>query len=85
MKVFTALCLNLIHKGGSIINDVVMNEYKKMSCYIGKDGFDVIVEYLKDTKIKKDKKKMESDVSSEGEDSKEDKNGIELDEEKEEM
>jgi len=28
---------------------------------------------------------MESDVSSEGEDSKEDKNGIELDEEKEEM
>ena len=88
MKVFTALCLNLIHKGSPIINDVVMNEYKKMSYFIGKDGFDVIVEYLKDTKIKKDKKKMESDISSEGEESNIDnknKNGIELDEEKEEI
>jgi hypothetical protein len=88
MKVFTALCLNLIHKGSPIINDVVMNEYKKMSCFIGKDGFDVIVEYLKDTKIKKDKKKLESDISSEGEESNIDnknKNGIELDEEKEEI
>lgn len=56
MKVFTALCLNLLHKGSPLINDVVMNEYKKMSSFIGKDGFDVIVEYLKDTKIKKEKK-----------------------------
>ncbi len=66
MKVFTALCLNLLHKGSSIINDVVMNEYKKMSSFIGKDGFDVIVEYLKDTKIKKEKKKMVSDQDEEG-------------------
>ena len=44
MKVFTALCLNLLHKGSPLINDVVMNEYKKMSSYIGKDGYDVIVE-----------------------------------------
>ena len=39
-------------------------------------------------KIKKDKKKMESDISSEGEESNIDnknKNGIELDEEKEEI
>ena len=66
MKVFTALCLNLLHKGSSLINDVVMNEYKKMSSFIGKDGFDVIVEYLKDTKIKKEKKKMVSDQDDEG-------------------
>jgi hypothetical protein len=38
-----------------------MNEYKKMSSYIGKDGFDVIVEYLKDTKIMKNKKKFEDE------------------------
>ena len=61
MKVFTALCLNLLHKGSPLINDVVMNEYKKMSSYIGKDGFDVIVEYLKDTKIMKNKKKFEDE------------------------
>lgn len=65
MKVFTALCLNLLHKGSTIINDVVMNEYKKMSCFIGKDGFDVIVEYLKDTKIVKDKKNYENNESNE--------------------
>ena len=59
MKVFTALCLNLLHKGSPIINDLVMNEYKKMSNYIGKDGYDVIVEYLKDTRIIKEKKKNE--------------------------
>ena len=61
MKVFTALCLNLLHKGSPLINDVVMNEYKKMSSYIGKDGFNVIVEYLKDTKIMKNKKKFEDE------------------------
>ncbi len=33
-----------------------MNEFKKMSNYIGKDGYDVIVEYLKDTRIIKEKK-----------------------------
>ena len=59
MKVFTALCLNLLYKGSPIINDLVMNEYKKMSNYIGKDGYDVIVEYLKDTRIIKEKKKNE--------------------------
>ena len=90
MKVFTALCLNLIHKGSPIINDIVMNEYKKMSCFIGKDGFDVIVEYLKDTKIKKEKKKMESDVDSEEEENQSIENnkkekGIKLDEDKEEI
>ena len=90
MKVFTALCLNLIHKGGPIINDVVMNEFKKMSTYIGKDGFDVIVEYLKDTKIKKDKKKMESDEGSiDDEENKNaknnNKNGINLDEDDDEI
>ena len=61
MKVFTALCLNLLHKGSPLINDVVMNEYKKMSGFIGKDGFDVIVEYLRDTKIIKNKKKFEEE------------------------
>ena len=61
MKVFTALCLNLLHKGSPLINEVVMNEYKKMSSYIGKDGYDVIVEYLKDTKIIKNKKKFENE------------------------
>ena len=89
MKVFTALCLNLIHKGTPLINDVVMNEYKKMSKFIGKDGFDVIVEYLKDTKIKKEKKKMESDEGSDEEESKNEnninKNGIKLDEEEEKV
>ena len=90
MKVFTALCLNLIHKGGPLLNDVVMNEYKKMSSFIGKDGFDVIVEYLKDTKIKKEKKKLESDVGSEEEESQSLENdkkekGIKLDEDEEDI
>ena len=61
MKVFTALCLNLLHKGSPIINDLVMNEYKKMSSFIGKDGFDVIVEYSRDAKITKNKKKFEEE------------------------
>ena len=61
MKVFTALCLNLLHKGSPIINDLVMNEYKKMSSFIVKDGFDVIVEYLRDAKITKNKKKFEEE------------------------
>ena len=65
MKVFTALCLNLLHKGSPLINDVVMNEYKKMSSFIGKDGFNVIVEYLKDTRIIKDKKKYENEETNE--------------------
>jgi hypothetical protein len=87
MKVFTALCLNLLHKGSPIINDVVMNEFKKMSSFIGKDGFDVIVEYLKDTKIKKEKKKMESDHGSEMDEESQNENnkkGIKLDEDDEE-
>ena len=88
MKVFTALCLNLLHKGSPLINDVVMNEYKKMSSFIGKDGFDVIVEYLKDTKIKKEKKKMESDEGSEPGDEEsngeKNNNGIKLNEDEEE-
>ena len=88
MKVFTALCLNLLHKGSPLINDVVMNEYKKMSSFIGKDGFDVIVEYLKDTKIKKEKKKMESDEGSEPGDEESNgennNNGIKLNEDEEE-
>ena len=88
MKVFTALCLNLLHKGSPLINDVVMNEYKKMSSFIGKDGFDVIVEYLKDTKIKKDKKKMQSDEGSEPGDEEsngeKNNNGIKLNEDEEE-
>ena len=61
MKIFTALCLNLLHKGSSELNEIVLNAYKNMSKYIGKDGLDVIVEFLKDTKIKKNKNKMESD------------------------
>ena len=61
MKVFAALCLNLLHKGSPLINDLVMNEYKKMSSFIGKDGFDVIVEYLRDAKITKNKKKFEEE------------------------
>ena len=65
MKVFTALCLNILHKGSPLINDVVMNEYKKMSSFIGKDGFNVIVEYLKDTRIIKDKKKYENEETNE--------------------
>ena len=88
MKVFTALCLNLLHKGSPIINDVVMNEFKKMSSFIGKDGFDVIVEYLKDTKIKKKKKKMESDHGSEIDEeshSENNKKGIKLDEDEDEI
>ena len=63
MKVFTALCLNLLHKGSPLINDLVMNEYKKMSGFIGKDGIDVIVEYLKDTKTIKNKKKFEEETN----------------------
>ena len=63
MKVFTALCLNLLHKGSPLINDLVMNEYKKMSNYIGKDGYDVIVEYLKDTRIIKEKKKENNELN----------------------
>jgi hypothetical protein len=63
MKVFTALCLNLLHKGSPLINDLIMNEYKKMSNYIGKDGYDVIVEYLKDTRIMKDKKKETNEIN----------------------
>ena len=63
MKVFTALCLNLLHKGSPLINDLVMNEYKKMSNYIGKDGYDVIVEYLKDTRVIKDKKKETNEIN----------------------
>ena len=61
-----------------------MNEYKKMSKYIGKDGFDVIVEYLKDTKIKKEKKKLQSDEGSDEDENKNNnKNGIKLDENEE--
>jgi hypothetical protein len=63
MKVFTALCLNLLHKGSPLINDLIMNEYKKMSNYIGKDGYDVIVEYLKDTRVIKDKKKETNEIN----------------------
>ena len=81
MKVFTALCLNLIHKGSPLISDLVMNEYKKMSTFIGKDGFDVIVEYLKDTKIQKDKKKFDNNDDF----SENNKNGMELDEDEEEI
>ena len=36
-----------------------------MSIFIGKDGFDVIVEYLKDTRIIKDKKKYENEEANE--------------------
>ena len=68
MKVFTALCLNLLHKGSPLINDLVMNEYKKMSNYIGKDGYDVIVEYLKDTRIIKEKKKNEINLDEDEDD-----------------
>jgi hypothetical protein len=45
-----------------------MNEYKKMSNYIGKDGYDVIVEYLKDTRIIKEKKKNEINLDEDEDD-----------------
>ena len=38
---------------------------KKMSKYIGKDGIEIIIEFLKDTKVHKIKEKIESDIEEE--------------------
>ena len=65
------------------------NERKRIYEYGGivRRAFDDIDEYLKDTKIKKEKKKMESDHGSEMDEESQNENnkkGIKLDEDEEE-
>ena len=61
MKVYTDTIIDLLNKTNSTLGEFIMNEFKKMSKYIGKDGIEVIIDFLKDTKIHKVKEKMESD------------------------
>ena len=61
MKVYTDTIIDLLNKTNSILGEFIINEFKKMSKYIGKDGIEVIIEFLKNTKVHKVKEKMESD------------------------
>ena len=64
MKVYTDLVLNLLKKTNSVLDEFILNEYKKMSKFIGKEGIEVLIEFLKDRKIYKDKNKYEDDAET---------------------
>ena len=57
-KMFTDLTLNIIHKGNAMLSEFAMGIYKKMSKHIGKEGVDILIQFLKDTKPKKEKNQM---------------------------
>ena len=57
-KMFTDLTLNIMHKGNVMLSEFAMGIYKKMSKHIGKDGVDILIQFLKDTKPKKEKNPM---------------------------
>ena len=61
MKVYTDIILNLLKKTNSVLDEFILNEYKKMSKFIGKEGIEVLIEFLKDRKIYKVKNKYEED------------------------
>ena len=65
MKVYTDTIIDLLNKTNSILGEFIINEFKKMSKYIGKDGIEVIIEFLKDTKVHKIKEKIENDNEEE--------------------
>ena len=65
MKVYTDTIIDILNKSNSTLGVFIMNEFKKMSKYIGKDGIEVIIEFLKDTKVHKIKEKIESDNEEE--------------------
>ncbi|MCQ2816784.1 MAG: hypothetical protein MJ252_05910, partial [archaeon] len=50
--IFVQVSLGMINKGYSIVGDFVMNVFKKISKSIEKDGVEVILDFLKDTKIR---------------------------------
>ena len=64
MKVYTDIILNLLKKTNSVLDEFILNEYKKMSKFIGKEGIEVLIEFLKDRKIYKDKNKYEDDAET---------------------
>ena len=57
-KMFTDLTLNIMHKGNVTLSEFAMGIYKKMSKHIGKEGVDILIQFLKDTKPKKEKNQM---------------------------
>ena len=57
-KMFTDLTLNIMHKGNVMLSEFAMGIYKKMSKHIGKEGVDILIQFLKDTKPKKEKNPM---------------------------
>ena len=71
MKVYTDTIIDILNKSNSTLGVFIMNEFKKMSKYIGKDGIEVIIDFLKDTKIHKVKEKMESENEEEEEEEEE--------------
>ena len=58
-KMFTDLTLNIMHKGNVMLSEFAMGIYKKMSKHIGKEGVDILIQFLKDTKPKKEKNQMQ--------------------------
>ena len=54
-KMFTDLTLNIMHKGNVMLSEFAMGIYKKMSKHVGKEGVDILIQFLKDTKPKKEK------------------------------
>ena len=69
-KMFTDLTLNIMHKGNVMLSEFAMGIYKKMSKHIGKEGVDILIQFLKDTKPKKEKNQM---LLSDDEDARTDK------------
>ena len=57
-KMFTDLTLNIMHKGNVMLSEFAMGIYKKMSKHVGKEGVDILIQFLKDTKPKKEKNQM---------------------------
>ena len=57
-KMYTDLTLNIMHKGNVMLSEFAMGIYKKMSKHIGKEGVDILIQFLKDTKAKKEKNPM---------------------------
>lgn len=57
-KLFTDLILNLLHKGNASLGEFAMGTFKKISKYINKEGADLLIQFLKDTKPKKEKNGM---------------------------
>jgi len=50
MKVFTDLTISILHRGNNSLSEFTLNSFKKLAKFINKDGVDVILQFISETR-----------------------------------